>query len=304
MSELPWLLTFHELYPVASPEFLIFEIDFISRDVAGFADTFGFAKPSQAMFFSTLELIRLVIASSHEDVEWKSIDDSLSNTLVRWKHEVRNSRGITARYIAKIQKYILVELLPADLTRTMQGLGEWEQSLAANPRPPQSSVHLPRRDRLEIFYIMSGHGSNSHLQVMEQIIAVYIPTLVANSTCNGLQVIQKLMYLMRQFVLLLARSPDRHKRTRKTKLFLDAMGDITELAVTVWSVIGPQTSASELLWMVEIMDEIDAKLAKTGFENGVFAKAKIKIMLWCCKQEWFQKVYGERHPEWIDLGPD
>jgi hypothetical protein len=80
------------------------------------------------------------------------------------------------------------------------------------------------------------------------------------------------------------------------------MGDIAELAVTVWSVIGPQTSASELLWMVEIMDGIDAKLAKSGFVDGVFGKAKVKIMLWCCKQEWFQKALGERHPNWPELG--
>ena len=84
-------------------------------------------------------------------------------------------------------------------------------------------------------------------------------------------------------------------------MFLDAMGDIAELAVTVWSVVGPHTSASELLLMVEVMDEIDAKLTKTGFEDGVFAKAKIKIMLWCCKQEWFQKVLREKHPEWTEL---
>jgi len=122
LSEVPWLLTFHELYPVASPEFLIFEIDFLFRDVAGFGHTYGFAKPSQALFFTILELIRLIIASSHKDVEWKSIDVYLSNTLTGWKHEVRNSKGITARYIAKIQKYIVVELLPANLSRTMLAL--------------------------------------------------------------------------------------------------------------------------------------------------------------------------------------
>ena len=302
LSEVAWLLSFHELYPVASPEFLIFEIDFLSRDVAGFANTFGFAKPNQALFFTILELIRLVIASSHKDVEWKSIDMSLSNTLAGWKHEVRNSKGITARYIAKIQKYIVVELLPANLTRTMLALTEWDHALTTKPRPPPSAILLPRRDRLEIFYAMSSNASKSHFQAMEQIVTVYIPTLVASGACNGLQVLQKLMYLMRQFVFLLARSPDRHKHTSKTKVFLDAMGDIAELAVTVWSVIGPQTSASELLWMVEIMDGIDTKLAKSGFVDGVFGKAKIKIMLWCCKQEWFQKSLGERHPDWHELG--
>jgi hypothetical protein len=25
-------------------------------------------------------------------------------------------------------------------------------------------------------------------------------------------------------------------------------------------------------------------------------------MLWCCKQEWFQKALGERHPNWPELG--
>ena len=305
LSQVAWLLAFRELYPVASPEFLIFEIDFLTRDIAGFAETFGFTKPCQALFFSILELIRLVILSSHKDVDWKSIDSSLLYALVGWRHEVRKSKGITPRYIAKIQKYVLVELLPANLMRTMHGLGEWELALTAKPRPSQSPIALPYPDRLEIFYVMSGNGSKSHVHVMEQIIAVYVPTLVTNSTHNALHVIQKLMYLMRHFVSLLALSPDCHKSSRRTKMFLEAMGDITELAVTVLSVIGPRTSASELLWMVEVMDEIDAKLAKTGFEQGVFVKAKIKIMSWCCKQEWFERALGERHPEWAELGqPD
>ena len=85
-------------------------------------------------------------------------------------------------------------------------------------------------------------------------------------------------------------------------MFLDAIGDIAELAVTVWSIVGPHTSASELLSMLEIMDEIDAKFTKIGFEDGVFAKAKIKIMLWCCNQEWFPMTLRQKNPEWPEFG--
>lgn len=289
-----WLSTLLDIYPIAPTAFLKCEMEFLS------IQSENHPQPNQVVFFTMLEIIRLLLKKPQEDIQWSFIDVYLSEKIVGWRHDVHDSKTLTAQYILKLSTYIRTELSSVNLSRSLNRLDEWTEVLSLDLRRCRSSVFLPGRDRLEIYYhVTSGDSNDGHFRTIERIETQYLPTMMKDASITGLRLLQKLMYLTRQFSFRLLHSVERRKDKSKTREFLNKLSDLAELSIDVWSQCGPDASAAEIFEILRIMDGIDNRLQKAGFKDGVFFKAKVKFMRWCCTQDWFQRSVAELHPEWL-----
>lgn len=288
-----WLTLILDIYRALPPEFLVTEIDFLSTIVA------SSTRPNQVIFFSMLEIIRLISRTPYDEIQWASFDAYLSDVIVGWRNEVRRSKGISPYYISKIKAYINIDITPTDLPLSQARLDEWTNALLLKIRPIRPLIHLPWQERLEIYYLaIAANRGGSHFPTMEEIEAHYLLS-ITDGDVTGLHLLHRVCYLTRQFSFILLDSSERRKDKAKTEEFLSKLADIAEAGVFTWSCAGPSTSAGEILEIMEVMESIDDRLAKAGFKDGVFLRAKVRVMRWCCLQKWFQRSVEDRHPDWF-----
>ena len=296
LIDMGWLSTLLDVYPFAPSIFLKTEMEFLSISSA------GHPQPNQVIFFTMLEIIRLLIQKCPDDIQWRSFDLYLADRVVGWRQDVHHSKPVTETYICKLTTYIRTELSEASLTRSLSHLDEWADALSISLHRSRPRVYLPSRDRLEIYYlIMSSTTDGSHFDAIDQIETSYLPNVRLDGKVTGLHLLQKLIYLARQFSFILLSSVERRKNKSRTAGFLEELSSLGETSVDAWSRVGPRgTSATEIFRILRMMDRIDNRLRKAGFKDGVFFKAKVKIMRWCCLQEWFQVSVAKLHPEWLE----
>jgi len=296
LIDMGWLSTLIDYYPFAPSIFLKTEMEFLSISSA------GHPQPNQVVFFTMLEIIRLLMQKYPDGIQWRSFDLYLADRVVGWRQDVHHSKPVTATYICKLSTYIRTELSEASLPRSLSHLDEWAEALSISLHRSRPRVYLPGRDRLEIYYlIMSSTSDGSHFGAMDQIETNYLPHVRLDGKVTGLHLLQKLVYLSRQFSFILLASVERRKNKSRTAEFLGKLNALAETSVDAWSRAGPHgASATEIFRILRMMDRIDNRLRKAGFKDGVFFKAKVRIMRWCCLQEWFQVSVAKLHPEWLD----
>jgi len=296
LSDMGWLSTLLDIYPFAPPIFLKTEMEFLSFSCS------GHLQPNQVVFFTMLEIIRLLIQKCPDEIQWRPFDLYLADRVIGWRQDIHHSKPVTAIYICKLSNYIRTELASANLTRSLSRLDEWAEALSMNLHRSRPRVYLPGRDRLEIYYLlMSSTSDGDHFGAIEQIETNYLPYIRLDGKVTGLYLLQKLIYLTRQFSFILLSSVERRKNKSRTAEFLEKLSGSAETSVDAWSRAGPdRASASEIFGILKMMDGIDNRLQKAGFKDGVFLKARVKIMRWCCLQEWFQVSVAKLHPEWLD----
>lgn len=293
-----WLSTLLDIYPIAPVAFLKCEMEFLSIQPETHLE------PNQLIFFTMLEIIRHLTQKPQDDIQWSYFDIYLSEKIDGWRHDVHDLKTLTAQYVLKLSTYIRTELSCANLERSLNRLDEWAEVLSLDLRRYRSSVFLPIKDRLVIYYLVRCNDSDrGHFCAIERIERQYLPTFMMDKPVTPLRVLRKLMYLARQFSFLLLSSVERRKNKRKTTEFLDKLSDMAELGVRAWSECGSDASAAGIFGILRVMDRIDNRLEKAGFKDGVFFKAKVKFMRWCCMQDWFQRSVAELHPEWL-VAPD
>jgi hypothetical protein len=293
-----WLSTLLDIYPIAPTAFLKCEMEFLS------IQSESNLEPNQLIFFTMLEIIRHLIQKSQDDIQWSYLDLYLSDKIAGWQHDVHDSKTLTAQYVLKLSTYIRTELSCANLERSLNRLDEWTEVLSLDLRRCRSWIFLPSKDRLVIYYLVKCHDSDrGHFCAIERIETQYLSNFMMEKPITPLRILRKLMYLTRQFSFLLLHSVERRKNKGKTREFLNKLSDMAELGVCAWSECGPNASAAEIFGILRVMDRIDSRLEKAGFRDGVFLKAKVKFMRWCCMQDWFQRSVAELHPEWL-VAPD
>ena len=249
-----------------------------------------------------LEIIRLLIQKCPNEIRWRSFDSYLADRVVGWRQDVHHSKPVTTTYICKLSTYIQTELSEANLTCSLSHLDEWAEALSISLHSSRPRAYLPSRDRLEIYYlIMSSTSDGGHFCAIDQIETNYLPHVRLDGEVTGPQLLQKLIYLARQFSFVLLSSVERRNNKSKTAEFLEKLSGLAETSVDTWSRVGPRgASATEIFRILRMMNRIDNRLRKAGFKDGVFLKAEVKIMKWCCLQEWFQVSVAKLHPEWLD----
>ena len=294
LIDMGWLSTLLDIYPCSPPIFLKTEMEFLSASCH--------PQLNQVVFFTMLEIIRLLLQKCPDEIHWRSFDLYLADRVVGWRQDVHHSKPVTATYICKLSTYIRTELSEATLTRSLSHLDEWTEALSISLHLSRPRAYLRGPDRLEIYYlIMSSTIDGGHFDAIDQIETNYLPHLRLDDKVTGLYLLQKLIYLAQQFSFILLSSVERRKNKSRTSQFLEKLSSLAETSVDAWSRVGPRgASATEIFRILRIVNRIDSRLRKAGFKDGVFFKAQVNIMRWCCSQEWFQVSVANLHPEWLD----